>query len=47
MIPSMVNGKYTIRFCITYEHATEQDIGKCGHAWTNGLILCPPGFLIS
>lgn len=27
MIPSMVNGKYVIRFCVTYEHATEKDIG--------------------
>lgn len=24
----MVNGKYVIRFCVTYEHATEKDIGK-------------------
>lgn len=28
MIPSMVNGKYVIRFCVTYEHATEKDIGE-------------------
>lgn len=28
MIPSLVNGKYVIRFCVTYEHATEKDIGK-------------------
>lgn len=26
MIPSMVNGKYVIRFCVTYEHATEEHI---------------------
>ncbi|TMW42907.1 hypothetical protein DOY81_012013, partial [Sarcophaga bullata] len=31
MIPSMVNGKYVIRFCVTYEHATEKDIVD---AWT-------------
>lgn len=26
MIPSKVNGKYVIRFCVTYEHAKESDI---------------------
>ncbi|KAI9577809.1 aromatic-L-amino-acid decarboxylase [Glossina fuscipes] len=30
MIPSMVNGKYVIRFCVTYEHATEKHISD---AW--------------
>lgn len=30
MIPSKVNGKYVIRFCVTYEHATESDISE---AW--------------
>lgn len=30
MIPSKVNGKYVIRFCVTYEHATETDITE---AW--------------
>lgn len=28
MIPSMVRGKYVIRFCVVHEHATEDDIGK-------------------
>lgn len=28
MIPSMVRGKYVIRFCVTYEHATEEHIGE-------------------
>lgn len=28
VIPSMVRGKYIIRFCVTYEHATEEHIGK-------------------
>lgn len=28
MIPSMVGGKYVIRFCVTYEHATEEHIGE-------------------
>lgn len=27
MTPAMVRGKYTIRFCVTYEHATEEHIG--------------------
>ncbi|XP_075166493.1 tyrosine decarboxylase 1 isoform X2 [Haematobia irritans] len=31
MIPSMVNGKYVIRFCVTYEHATEKEVVD---AWT-------------
>lgn len=26
MIPAKFNGRYVIRFCITYEHATEKDI---------------------
>lgn len=31
MIPSMVKGKYIIRFCVVAEHATEADIE---HAWS-------------
>lgn len=27
MIPSMVRGRYVIRFCVVAEHATEADIG--------------------
>lgn len=27
MIPSMVAGKYVIRFCVTYEHAQPEHIG--------------------
>lgn len=30
MTPAMVKGKYIIRFCVTYEHATEQQID---YAW--------------
>ncbi|XP_055374436.1 aromatic-L-amino-acid decarboxylase [Condylostylus longicornis] len=26
MIPAMINGKYVIRFCVTYEHANEKHI---------------------
>jgi tyrosine decarboxylase len=28
MVPASVNDKYVIRFCVTAQHATEQDIGK-------------------
>lgn len=28
MIPAMVRGKYVIRFCVTYEHATDKHIRK-------------------
>lgn len=36
MIPSEVSGKYTIRFCVTYEHATEKDIRKyIPNSWIN------------
>lgn len=28
MIPSMVGGKYVIRFCVNYEYATEEHIGN-------------------
>lgn len=28
MIPAMVRGKYVVRFCVTYEHATPDHIGK-------------------
>lgn len=28
MTPAMVKGKYIIRFCVTYEHAKEEHIGK-------------------
>lgn len=30
LTPAMVKGKYTIRFCVTYENATEDDIN---YAW--------------
>jgi aromatic-L-amino-acid decarboxylase len=28
MIPSLVKGRYIIRFCVVAEHANEADIGK-------------------
>lgn len=28
MIPAMVRGKYVIRFCLTYEHAKQEHIGR-------------------
>jgi len=28
MVPASVNDKYVIRFCVTAQHATEQDIGQ-------------------
>lgn len=28
MTPAKVGGKYIIRFCVTYEHATAEHIGK-------------------
>lgn len=28
MIPAMVRGKYFIRFCLTYEHAKQEHIGR-------------------
>jgi len=31
MTPAKFNGRYVIRFCVTYEHATEKDILE---AWT-------------
>lgn len=31
MTPAKFNGRYVIRFCVTYEHATEKDIVD---AWT-------------
>lgn len=29
MVPAMVNGKYTIRYCVMYEHTEERHVEDC------------------
>jgi len=41
MIPSLVKGRYIIRFCVIAEHADEADIGK-----QNSITLTSSNFTI-
>lgn len=46
MIPSLVRGRYIIRFCVVAENATEADIGEtCNLVLNRDNIICTTTFL--